>query len=463
MAAGTLALTGVVTALLFFDFGVRVLASNDETRFPVLARDILANGHWLAPRLGGALYLNKPPLFAWLIAVAAGPGGHVTQSSALWPSLLSALGVSLTLAWIGWRLWDGAVGLTAGFIAITTHGIFTLARAPMPDMMLCFALTAAMASFVAAEFEGRRSLLASFYLLLGLGFWAKGAAALLGLGVVLVFAALSGRAAVRRLALPGGIVLLASLIIPWLVLSARAGGEQFWRDTVATDWLRWYVPFEPWRRRALSRPFAQAFAILLPWSLLLLPAVAWGVTADTPSSRRRRVFLLVWASVTFVLVAVGREQRMRYYLPLCPPVALLIAVWYHQLRLPHRTVLGAALAVLVASGTVAWQLRDDSRHNTRTDLRALGPETVPLDAPLLAARVPELVLTFYLGRSVSAARTRSALSASSGGADPRYLAAAHRVLPQWSTACSASVLGEGMVDGRRFSVLRLEPSGCLDS
>jgi len=34
-------------ALLFFDFGARVFVSNDEARFPMMARDILTRGHWL--------------------------------------------------------------------------------------------------------------------------------------------------------------------------------------------------------------------------------------------------------------------------------------------------------------------------------------------------------------------------------------------------------------------------------
>jgi 4-amino-4-deoxy-L-arabinose transferase-like glycosyltransferase len=40
--------------LLFFDFGARVLVTNDETRFPVMARDILAHGHWLRPEINGS-------------------------------------------------------------------------------------------------------------------------------------------------------------------------------------------------------------------------------------------------------------------------------------------------------------------------------------------------------------------------------------------------------------------------
>ena len=120
--SGTLALAAGATLLLFFDAGTRVLATNDEARFAVLARDILEHGRWLLPRLGDTPYLNKPPLMAWLIALVSWPLGGVTQGSAVWPSLAAAVGLVLTTWWIGRRLWDQAVGLTAGFVMLVTFG-----------------------------------------------------------------------------------------------------------------------------------------------------------------------------------------------------------------------------------------------------------------------------------------------------------------------------------------------------
>src|SRR5437660_382191 len=83
------------------------------------------------PRLGDTPYLNKPPLVAWLIALVSWPAGGVTQSTAIWPSLAAALGIVLVTWWIGRRLWDQAVGLTAGFVVLTMHGVFTQARTAM--------------------------------------------------------------------------------------------------------------------------------------------------------------------------------------------------------------------------------------------------------------------------------------------------------------------------------------------
>src|SRR6266699_3241988 len=110
----------VSAALLGFDLGGRVLATNDEARFPMMARDIVSNGHWLLPEISGVPMLNKPPLHAWLIALSAWPTGAVSQRTAALPSLLAGLALVAGTYWIGRRAFDARVGFTAGLIAVTT-------------------------------------------------------------------------------------------------------------------------------------------------------------------------------------------------------------------------------------------------------------------------------------------------------------------------------------------------------
>ena len=38
----------------------------DEPRFASIARDMVATGEWLFPRVGGDLYQDKPPMFFWM-------------------------------------------------------------------------------------------------------------------------------------------------------------------------------------------------------------------------------------------------------------------------------------------------------------------------------------------------------------------------------------------------------------
>src|SRR2546425_41945 len=117
------ALLVLAVPFLFFDLGVRVLATNDETRFPMLARDILAGGHWLLPCLNGTAHLNKPPLYAELIALVSWAAGAVTPATVALTSLLAALGVVGLTSWIGHRLFNAEAGLAAGLIVLTTYGV----------------------------------------------------------------------------------------------------------------------------------------------------------------------------------------------------------------------------------------------------------------------------------------------------------------------------------------------------
>src|SRR5260370_15438449 len=174
-------LIGVGATLFFFNLGARVLSTNDEARFPLLARDILSQGHWLLPRLDGIPHLNKPPLHAWLIALASWPTGAVTPWTACVPSVLAGLAVVGATYWIAQRLFDRETALVAGLTVLTTQGVFVFARVPMPDMTFCAALTGALAAYVAAEGEGRRWALVTFYGVIGIAFWTKGPPGLLPL------------------------------------------------------------------------------------------------------------------------------------------------------------------------------------------------------------------------------------------------------------------------------------------
>jgi len=447
-------LLSVSALLFFFDFGARVLASNDEARFPVLAQDILARGDWLLPRLNGTPHLNKPPLSAWLIALASWPGGQVTQSTAALPSLLAALGVVVLTSWTARRLFGAETALVAGLIVVTTYGVFDLARVPMPDIALCLAVTAAMAAFVATEFGHHRRALIVAYALVGVASLTKGPVALLGLVVMTTYTlSVDGPPGLRRLASPTGLLLLGLLVVPWWLLGAASDRGGAMRDVAVNDWFGWYLPHGGWRWRAVMDPFAQTATVLLPWAPLV-PAALWSALRAGDPMRGRRVRLpVIWASVVFILIALSHQQRMRYYLPLCPPVALLIAAWYSRITLPHKERVGAAVWLLAALGLGLWQAHAGPRYNAATDLRAIVSLTQARTKPLYAVEVPELVFTFYLKQPVVLLSDLRQFEALVDEGRDGYLVIADRVLPASSAASRVQRLGGGRVNGRAFSIL----------
>jgi len=446
-------LIGVSATLFFFNLGARVLSTNDEARFPMLARDILSEGHWLLPRLDGIPHLNKPPLHAWLIALASWPTGAVTPWTACLPSVLAGLAVVVATYWIAWRLFDRETALVAGLTVLTTQGVFFFARVPMPDMTFCAALTGAMAAYVAAEVEGRRWALVAFYGLIGVAFWTKGPAGLLPLAVVAVdLGVADGAAGLRRVASTSGLLVLVFLVGAWgCLILAAPNAQRFATDVLKTDLLAWYLPTKGLSWHQLLDPPLQALAILLPWSVVL-PGALWAATRSAEAERARRMRLvLVWLGAMFVLLAITREQRMRYYLPLCPPAALLIAVWYAGWRSRRRAWGFAAVWILVVLVGLAIDSAARARSNAATDLRDSGRHLVTATR-VYAVDAPELVFSFYLERPVTILSAYQAFATRPQPGNADYLIIAERAIP---TALCEPVrrVATATVHRRRFAVL----------
>ena len=376
MGLGHLALLlGVFILLLSFNFSSRQLLTNDDTRFPVMARDVLTNGHWLVPALqDGRPHLAKPPLVVWLMTLASWPAGAVSAKTAILPSLLEALGVVLVTCWIGRRLFDAAAGMVAGLIAVTTVGVFSFAHSAMPDMALLLAVTGAMAAYVAAEVGGSATSLISFYALVGIACLTKGAAGLLPVAIVLVYTiTVRGIARLGRLVSVPGFVLLLIIAVPWWIVAAVAGRGRFTNEIVLQDQFLWYFRMAGRQWQAIVEPITHAVAITLPWCILL-PFAIWAAIHEADVEKARRVRLvLLWLATVFAILAVSDQQRERYYLPL----------WI----------------TAVATGAVVDTIHT-RRFNAHTDLAAVRAALGNQPVPIYATDVPELAVTFNLDRPV---------------------------------------------------------------
>jgi len=445
-------LIAVSAVLLFFDFGARVDTTNDETRFPLMARDILRHGHWLQPEINGAPMLNKPPLHAWLIAIAAWPAGAVTPRSAQLPSLLAALGLVAVTYWLGARLFSHSTGVAAGLISVTTAGVFSLARSPVPDMVLSLAVALAIVAFVMAEFEGRPRALLAFYVLIAVAFWVKGPAGFLALGVALVYELIVyGWTGLRRLVSPIGIGVLTVSIAVWGWMASSAGGAAFVDEVLTQDFVLAYFTSGPWGRGGLLHAFGQALSILLPWTILI-PVALWASVRPTDGVRRRETYLvLAWMAAVFVLVAVSHRQRWRYHLPLCTPTALLVALWLAKLRWRWRTQAFAVAWLVVAAALVTGQVTMMRRQARSTDWRKIAEEATKARGPLFALDAPEIVFEFYLDTPVLVATDYSTFARRPEATDLLIPTRKLRDLPHPS---ELREVADGRVAGQGFALLR---------
>jgi 4-amino-4-deoxy-L-arabinose transferase-like glycosyltransferase len=397
--------------LMGVEAGARVFATNDEARFPVLAQDFLARGDWLRPRLNGTAYFNKPPLLAWLIALLSWPLGEVTQWTAVLPSVAAGVATVLLVYAIARDLFGAEAGRFAALAAMTSQGLFFHAHLAMPDVLMTCFITASLWMLVKMMQERAGPWWLGFYGLVGLAFWAKGPAGLLPLAVGLVFGIATRTGRRWSLHLAAGPALVVGLVGLWGLLGALSD-HQALTHAVVTNQLGWYEPKAP-RLALLTEPLRNTVTVLFPWVLLAPFVIPAAVRARGQGEPRGALLLpIVWLGVTVVLVALSHQQRLRYYIPTVPPMAVLLGWWLAHLAAKPESTRAAAVgirravllcwvvAMLVFVVGFHWEL---SRHNAAGDYarRALRGHPLLGEAPAVVAwGIPELPLAFYVRRPV---------------------------------------------------------------
>jgi 4-amino-4-deoxy-L-arabinose transferase-like glycosyltransferase/protein-S-isoprenylcysteine O-methyltransferase Ste14/membrane-associated phospholipid phosphatase len=363
-----LGIAALAVVLVTTDLGGRIFQNNDEARFPLLARDILEHGNWVLPTLNGALYYNKPPLLAWLIALVSWPVGHVTQMTAVLPSAAAAVATVLIVYAMGRDLFGGEAGWYAALVAMTSQGLFLHARLALPDMLMTCFITASVWMLLKAARNARWSSWLGFSGFAGAAFWTKGLAGLLPLAVAL--GAWVGTRGPRRRPSWGfvlSLTLVVALVAAWWVLGASLDSAAI-RNAMVGNQLMWYLPQAP-TISILTGPLENAFGIFFPWILLAPVVVTQAVrfARGRGTGRDRVVVVLIWAAVTVALLAFSHQQRLRYYLPLVPPLSLLTGWWLFGAvarlrrvdRVPWRwyAVMGGALVAAEVAGALTTRHR----------------------------------------------------------------------------------------------------------
>lgn len=322
------AVAAAAAVLIGIDLGARTLATNDDVRFALLARDILRHGDVLFPTLNGVTYFNKPVLLAWLVALASWPVHQVTQLTAVLPSAAAGVATVLLVLALGQELLGPRAGIYAALVALASQGLLLHARLPLPDMLLTLTAAASVWALARALRGAPGPWWLAFYGFLAAGFWTKGIPGLLPLAVALLHAIPARRSgALARLRLPLGVPLLAVAVCTWwalgLVRSASGMGQ-----SIVTDQVLWYRPnLTP---AAIKNVIDNVLGIVFPWVIVLPVAVYQALRAARRGDRSRQglQLVLLWVATTFALVALSTQQRFRYYLPLVPSASLLIGWWF---------------------------------------------------------------------------------------------------------------------------------------
>jgi 4-amino-4-deoxy-L-arabinose transferase-like glycosyltransferase len=310
--------------ILFYNLWARTLENHDYLRYAEVAREMIRSGDWVVSRLNGKIYLDKPPLLFWLIAIPSSIDGSVTPLIARLPSAFSAwIGVIVLFLW-GKRIYgSNPSGLIAGGILLSSYQFFYQARLAKTDMVLCLLILFSLYFFYLGYWEPRkrRYLFHSLsFFFMGLGTLAKGPfGCVIPFLIILIYLTKEGRW--RRLISKEfilGYVILMLTVLPWIFLFFyRVGVKESIALAMGTQILT--------RKAPIYFYFIQIWPQFFPWSLLLpfLFLYIWRQKGKFWHSEES--LFLIWFMVLFVLLTLFTYRASRYLLPALPPLVLMIA------------------------------------------------------------------------------------------------------------------------------------------
>lgn len=306
----------------------RGLWTPDEPREAEIGREMLLKPG-VVPTLNGVTFIEKPPLYYWLVAGAYRAAGNPVPAAARAVSVVASYLTLLTVFFWGRRARSTALGLVAAVMLGTSLQFVVTGHWIMVDpLLMLFTTIAAWSAWELVQRNGRGVVALVLYVALALALWTKGL-----IGPVLVGAGLGGYLLVTRRfpwrsLRPGlGFVVLAGAVGVLALAIFRIGGrEALWEWAWVNHVLRFVHPKgtghdEPLPYYLWTVPFA-----VLPWLVPLGDALRPSRWRDQSSGWDLRHYCLIVAGGMLLVLTASATKRGVYLMPVLPLLCMGFAV-----------------------------------------------------------------------------------------------------------------------------------------
>ncbi len=360
----------LLCALFFLAYalflGAYPLLSPDEARYCEVAREMVAQGQFLTPRLNGIDFFDKPILYYWLQTSAIAVFGSSEWVLRLWPMLFGWLG-TLMVFYTANRLFDRRTAWLAALILASSPLYYFGAHYANLDLEVAVLITLTLCSFLLAYQPTRPTYfhagwLYAAYTFAGLAFLTKG---LIGIAFPIMIIGLwvlctNQWKLLRYMRIPTGLTWCALIVAPWFILVERKN----------PGFLHYYFYIQQILRFSTGQ-FNNGHPVwfyipiivagMLPWSTFIsLPMKRHAPAAELEETRihkNRVLFIGLWALLIFVFFSIPHSKLIGYILQVCAPLALLIALQYDTLSARRITFTSYFYALLlITAAIVTWVL-----------------------------------------------------------------------------------------------------------
>ncbi len=353
-----IALALIVAVVWFANLDVRKLQHPDEGRYAEIAREMVATGNWVTPRVNGIKYFEKPALQYWLTAASFEAFG-ISEWTARLPTALAGFLTVIAIGWAGTVLASPAVGVYSAAVLASCIWHFGISHILTLDALLSFCLALALVGFLLAQRADatpreRERMMLLAYVATAAGILTKGVVALAIPGTTLLLYSLATRdfAPWKRLHLGKGLPLLLVLTAPWFIVVSMRNPE-FARFFFIHEHIERFLTPESRRPGPWWYFLPMLVAGLLPWTGVFLWRInaSWRDAAVDAGGFSWARFCLIWSAFILVFFSISHSKLPSYILPMFPALALVLG-W--QLEVMTARSLSALAALLAATTVLLW-------------------------------------------------------------------------------------------------------------
>jgi 4-amino-4-deoxy-L-arabinose transferase-like glycosyltransferase len=313
--------------------GSYALFTPDEGRYSEVAREMVASGDYITPRLNGVAFLDKPILYYWLQASAIKLFGLSEGALRFWPSVIGVLGCLVTYI-AGRQLFNRRTGLLAAIILALCPLYYGAAHYANLDLEISVFISCSLLFFLLG-IQRQAFYLLPAYIFCGLAVLTKG---LIGLAfpvmIVGLWIILSNRWSVlKNLRLFSGFLIFAAITVPWYWLVQKAN-PQFLHFFFVTQQVTRFLGKADFNNRVgiwFYIPIVLAGCV--PWAIFLIQALTKNIKIvwRDRHAHTNELFLLLWFFIVFIFFSIPKSKTVGYILPIFPALALIIGHYLNYL------------------------------------------------------------------------------------------------------------------------------------
>jgi len=372
---------------LFLGLDFYPLIDVDETRYAVMARDLLHSMSWNNLMLNSQPFLEKPPLYFWLVASSIKLFGSFTALIVRLPIAILASFLTFFTYFLGKKVVSRKYGVISALVLLTSVFFLMLSHVAIIDMVLTVFMTSAIYCGFLTHFceeKYKKYFWWYLYLFVGLGFLAKGILAIV-IPAIIVFAYNLATNRVKEIFKPvnmiPGLVIFLAIAIPWHWMMYVEYGNRFIKEYFLIHHFARFIDSEYIGRQEPFLYFVPVFFVgFMPWSFTFIAFLIDGckkLTAkykaaqgnvknkivaifDAQTNEQKLIlFASIYFVLTFLIFSVSSTKLPTYILPSIPAAALLTGYlwWSADERFEHEQAISISTQILaglfIVSATAA--------------------------------------------------------------------------------------------------------------